>query len=364
MKRYSLGLIGFGNVGQGLAQVLSMKSDWLAEKYGVAFQIVAVSDFHRGSIYRKDGFDPDMLLQAVKSGESLESLACDAFGWSAQQMIAKSGANIIVEMSYTDLKTGQPAISHVQQALESGKHVVTTNKGPIALAFTELDKLAAANGVQIGVEGTVMSGTPAIHLGLNVLDSAGITKIQGILNGTTNYMLTKMENGASYAEALADAQERGYAEADPTGDVEGIDAAGKVVILAKMLLGADIGMDDVKRTGISKITAADIKAAAENGERYKLVGSLEVRGGSIEACVAPMRLSLDHPLAHIGGATNAITYSTELMGDVTLVGAGAGRIETGYALLADMLAIHKSQPKSQPEAEAFGFLSVEQKEFA
>ena len=173
-----------------------------------------------------------------------------------------------------------------------------------------------------------MSGTPTVLSGMNLLRAAGIKRVQGILNGTCNYILTRMEEGSTYEDALQEAQDNGYAEADPTGDVEGFDAAGKVVILANLLMGVPIGMDDVDRTGISGLTPADISAAQDAGERWKLIGTLEPTDEGVAASVQPERVSLAHPLASVGGATNAVTYSTELLGDVTLVGPGAGRLET------------------------------------
>lgn len=343
MENYRLALIGFGNVGQGLAQILRDQGQELAQRYGAQFQVVAVSDFLKGSLYDPSGLDPAQLLQANEQDGHLHNVEATHRGWDALETITRSNADIVVEISYTDLQTGEPALSHIRAALAGGKHVATTNKGPIALHYPDLADLARQNQVQIQAEGTVMSGTPAIHLGHEQLAGAGISRIQGILNGTTNYILTQMESGASYADALADAQDRGYAEADPTGDVEGIDAAGKVVILANLLMGESLTMNDVQRTGITALTAEDITNAREAGERWKLIGMVERVNGSVQATVQPLRLPFDHPLAAVNGATNAITYTTDLLGDVTLVGPGAGRIETGYALVADLLAIHRAQ---------------------
>ena len=154
-------------------------------------------------------------------------------------------------------------------------------------------------------------------------------------------MLTRMAGGASYAEALQEAQALGYAEADPTGDVEGFDAAGKVVILAAILMNTRLQMKDIDRIGISGLTEEDIRQAAAQGEKWKLIGALEMQDGKLKASVKPTRLPLSHPLANVDGATNAITFTTDLMGDVTLIGAGAGRLETGFAVLSDLLAIHR-----------------------
>lgn len=343
MRTYRLALIGFGNVGQGLAQILKEEGDYFAQKYGAQFQIVAISDFVKGSLYDPDGLDIDALLHAVREGGGLEIVNAKFKGWDAQRTIAETNADVVLEMSYTDLETGEPATTYIRQALEAGKHVATTNKGPIALHYPQLSKIARDNNLQIGVEGTVMSGTPALRLGIDLLAGSGITQIQGILNGTTNYILTQMESGASYADALADAQEKGYAEADPRGDVEGYDAAGKVVIIANLLMDVPLTMADVQRTGISGLTSADIEEAKNSGERWKLIGSVHKDENGIHCFVKPQRLPLSHPLAGISGATNAMTYTTRLLGNVTLVGPGAGRLETGYALIGDILAIHRNQ---------------------
>ena len=245
-----------------------------------------------------------------------------------------------MEVSYTNLETGQPAIDHLRAALENGMHVVTSNKGPIALKYHELSTLAGDRNLKIGVEGTVMSGTPALHLGMDLLAGAGVRRVQGILNGTTNYILTQMENGASYAEALAEAQQRGYAEVDPTSDVEGFDAAGKVAILSALLMETPLALNQIDRTGITEITSADVAKAKTEGLRFKLIGSLEKRPEGVMASVKPVRLPLTHPLASVSGATNAITYTTDLLGEVTLIGPGAGRLETGFALACDLLGIY------------------------
>jgi homoserine dehydrogenase len=227
--------------------------------------------------------------------------------------------------------------------LREGRHVVTANKGPIALHYQELAALAAASGVALGVEGTVMGGTPVMRLGSRLLADAGIRSAQGILNGTTNFILSRMAAGESYAAALGEAQARGYAEADPTADVEGYDAAVKTVILGNLLLGGQLGMADVDRAGISTLTLEDVEAARSEGAVWKLIGRVERDGDRLSASVGPRKLPLTHPLAAVSGPTNAITLTTDLLGDVTLVGPGAGRVETGYALLSDLLAIHHGE---------------------
>jgi homoserine dehydrogenase len=341
MRIFRLALIGFGNVGQGFAQILVEHGAEYEKEYGLKLQIVAVSDMLKGSLCEPAGLDPAALLEAMRAHGSLDSIPAAYHGWDALQTIAKSSADVVIELSYTDLKTGEPALTHLRHSLLKHKHVVTTNKGPVALHYPELLALAEANNVLLGVEGTVMSGTPVLRMAKELLAAAKIIRMQGIVNGTTNYILSQMESGASYASALAEAQGRGYAEADPTGDVEGFDAAGKVVILANLLMGARISMADVDRTGITRLTPEDITSAAASGERWKLIGKVERIEGKVVASVRPTRLPISHPLASVSGATNAITFTTELLGDVTIVGPGAGRLETGYALVGDLLAMHR-----------------------
>lgn len=340
MKKMRLGLIGFGNVGQGLALILRDFGEAYRRDFGVDFSITAVADAVFGGVDGPDGLDPAALLEAAAGEHSFKRLPGYRPAWDALTMIRESATDAIVEMSFTDLKTGEPATAHVRAALQLKKHVATTNKGPAALHFDELEALARDNGVGLGVEGTVMSGTPALRLGREILSAAGVRRVQGIFNGTTNFILTRMEAGADYEDALEEAQRLGYAEADPTGDVEGFDAAGKVVILAHLLMKENIRMEDVDRTGITGLRLADIESARAAGERWKLIGSLERgEGGALEASVKPLRLPVSHPLAGVGGAANAIHYTTDLLGEVTLIGPGAGRLATGYAVIQDLLAL-------------------------
>ena len=338
---YTLALIGFGNVGQGLAEILSTKAALLREKFDADIRIVAICDLYKGSIADPGGFDPRAILDHLNDKGDLKDFPAPDRGWDAHETIEKSDANVLVELSFTDLETGEPALSHMMQALESGMNVSTTNKGPAALHFPKLLELSRDKGAEIGVEGTVMSGTPTLALGMNMLAAAGVNRIQGILNGTTNYILGEMENGADYADALKDAQAKGYAEADPTGDVDGHDAAAKVVILANLMMGQSMTMDDVSCVGISGITSAQILSAQAENQRWKLIGTLEDVNGEIQGSVKPVKLDATHPLYGISAATNAITYSTDLLGDITLIGPGAGRMETGYAIIGDILSFSR-----------------------
>lgn len=337
-----LAFIGFGVVGQGLAEILLEKKDLLKKEHGYEYSVVAVSDFTKGSALDNNGLDLEKLLELAKEGK-ISDYPGASTGLDALETIKKTNADVVIEVSYTDIKTAEPANSHFRAALERSKHLVTTNKGPTALFFRELSDLAKANNVQFRYEGTVVAGTPVINLGEMCLAGNEISEIRGILNGTTNFILTNMEKGKSYEDALKEAQELGFAEADPTADVEGFDALAKVVILAKSVMGAEINPGDVDRTGITGISLDDVKKAADAGLRWKLIGKVKREGGSVKASVKPEKVALTDPLASVGGATNALTFETDLLGPVTIVGPGAGKKETGYSLLIDMLAINNKR---------------------
>ena len=332
--------IGFGVVGQGLAEILMNKQKYLQSKFGFEYKIVAVADKLKGYVANTGGLDPEKLLMMAKQGKSLDEYPKGISGLDAISTINQIPADIMIEASYTDVKSGEPATSHCKAAFENNMHVVTTNKGPVALFYQKLKNIADEKNLKFGIEGTVMSGTPVLNTALKSLAGCTITGIRGILNGTTNYILSEMEKGKPYNEALKKAQELGYAEADPTGDVDGWDAAAKVVILSNVVLGGNLTIDEVKPEGIGNINLADIKNAKAEACRWKLIGEIKNQRGKITAGVKPVKLPLSDPLSHVMGATNAITFETDLLGPVTIIGAGAGKSETGFSLLADLLDIN------------------------
>ena len=341
---FKLAFIGFGTVGQGLSEILIEKKDMLSKKFDFHWKVVAISDFKMGSVYDKNGLDMKKILNLVKSGKKIDEYSTGIKGMDSIETIKKTNSDTIVEVTYTDVKTGEPALTHIKTALNLGKNVVSTNKGPVVKQAIGLLKIAESNSSYYGFEGVVLAGTPAINLAKYTLAGNNITGFKGILNGTTNYILTRMEEGMSYDEALKKAQELGYAEADPTGDVEGLDALGKVVILSNVVLGKNITWQDVERKGITEITIEDIKKAKAKGKRWKLIGSAKIHSdGSVKAKVWPEKLSLNDPLAGVSEAINALTFFTDELGPVTIVGPGAGRRETGFALLINLLEINRKK---------------------
>jgi homoserine dehydrogenase len=338
-----LALIGFGNVGQGLVNLLISRAGLLKQQYGFDASVIAVATLRRGSLYHADGLDLDALLKASQLGafRHYPHTAGLTRDWSPQDIITRSNADVVIELTYTDVTTGQPATDHVRAAFESGKHVVTANKGPVALHFHELNALAARKGLFFGYEATVMGGTPNMRLARLGLAGCVISGFSGIVNSTTNYILTEMERGHDYEIVLAQAQALGFAEADPTGDVEGYDALAKLVIVVNTIMGVPLRLDAVERQGITHLTAADVTDALRDGYRWKLVARAQRHGDGVTASVCPERLPLSDPLASVMGVTNAITYETDIIGPTTIVGAGAGGIPTGFAVLGDLLELHR-----------------------
>jgi homoserine dehydrogenase len=334
-----IALIGCGNVGQGLLQLLRDKQSELQVKYGFQAQVVAASTRSRGTLYHPDGLNISALLDALAAGGFQHYPDTDGLirDWDSVRIAQGAHADVLVEASPTDLNTAQPALEICQVALANGKHLVMANKGPMALAYNELIEAAIHAGKRLRFEATVMGGTPSIRLALQALAGCTITEVRGILNGTTNYLLAQMEMGTSYADALAQAQKLGYAEADPTADVDGWDAASKALILASAVFDKAFTMNDLQVQGIRGITPDNIFSAKEEGTCWKLIARITPEGGS----VAPMRLQARDPLASVKGITNAVTYVTDVLGDVTLVGPGAGGLQTGFALLSDLLDIHR-----------------------
>ena len=344
MKKQRIAIIGFGTVGQGLLEILQSKRNHLKQSYGYDFDIVAISDQRFGSVYNEKGLDVSLVLEQAGKGENLELIAdklSAVTGFDALQTIRKTNANIICEATYTDIKTGGPALEHHKVAFELGKHVVTTNKGPVAVDYKNLKALADKNNCFWGIEGTVIAGTPVIKLIENELAGCQIKEVSGLLNGTTNYMLTEMANGCTYEAALDQAQKLGYAEANPTADVEGHDVLAKVVILTNVVMGTALKVDEVKCKGITNITVQDIEDAKKAGKTWKLIGRSAKTKNGIVAEVKPVCLDNSDPLAGISGATNAIAIDTDLLGKVAVSGPGAGKIETGFALVSDLLAINR-----------------------
>jgi homoserine dehydrogenase len=338
---FKFAFIGFGVVAQGLIEILIEKKTFLKEKYDFDYQVVAISDINKGSVYDENGLNLKKILKLIDQGKKLDEYPSGIKNLDSISTIKNTNADTIIEVTYTNVKTGEPALTHIKTAFDCGKNVISTNKGPVIKESLNLMKIAEEKNLYYGFEGVVLAGTPCINLYNHTLAGNKINEFKGILNGTTNYILTRMEEGMSYEDALNKAQKLGYAEADPTGDVEGFDTLGKVVILTNIVLGKNISWEDVERKGITDIKKQDIEKAKNESKRWKLIGSSKINeDGTVNARVWPEKISLNHPLAGILEATNALTFKTDELGEVTIIGPGAGKRETGFSLLINLLEMN------------------------
>lgn len=343
MKHLRLSIVGFGVVGQGLAELLVSKRKLLLQHYDLDVKVVSIANARHGFLYREDGLHLPTMLELAEQKRPLTEHPGIHHWKNALEGLQATGGDVLAEASWTNLHDAEPGMSHIRTALSQGMHVITANKGPVALAANELLALAQQHGVQLRMEATVMAGTPVLSTVREGMAGTRVRAIRGILNGTTNYILTAMATGRSYAEVLKEAQEQGYAEADPTADVEGYDVVAKALILASVVFGHTLKPDQVIRRGITAVTRDQVQQAVNEGKRVKLVASLQIVSdiGStpLEVRVEPAALPLSDPLAHVNGVMNAITLQTDTLSEVTVIGPGAGRLQTGQGLLADLLAV-------------------------
>jgi len=327
-------LVGYGVVGKGVTTILARRYAEKVKDYGFNPKIVAIADID-GAVINPRGLSPEK-LEALKQTRPISS--DPEFGhpeMSALDVIESVEAEVVVEVTPVNIKNGEPALSHITKAFKTGKHVVTTNKGPLALAMPALIELAEYNNVYFRFSGTVGGGTPMLEFAKRCLAGDKILAIRGILNGTTNYILTEMsQNRVTFQEALTNAQKLGYAEKEPSMDIDGFDTACKVVILANWIMNKKITLKDVDRTGIRDVSLQALDEASKRGNTIKLIGSID----GDTPTVKPMEIAKNNPLC-VSGVLNAVTFSTEFAGEQTLVGRGAGGPETASAVLRDLLYI-------------------------
>ncbi|MEA2032838.1 MAG: homoserine dehydrogenase [Euryarchaeota archaeon] len=331
-KLVRISIVGLGNVGRGVAEVIRRKQEEITRKYGIDLKIVGVADLS-GAVVDENGLSEDAITK-FKSGETAEDM-------TTLDMIKDVEHEIVVETTPTNVENGEPGLTHIITALESDRHVVTSNKGPLALQYGKLMDLAASRGKELKFEASVGGAMPIISLVKDNLAGNGIISIKGILNGTCNYILTRMrEEKLPYEHVLKEAQERGIAETDPSNDVAGRDTAVKLVILANSIFDRHVSYGDVEVAGITEITSEALKLADDAGYVIKLIGEVDGGGSSGECLkVAPRLVPKDDPL-NVEGMLNVATIKTDLAGDITVIGKGAGPIEAASAVLSDIIGIY------------------------
>ena len=326
-------VVGFGVVGQSFAKLLLSRSADLYSIYGVKPRVVACVD-SKGSRVSSAGLDLQRLLDVKKSKDTICEYDKRSSHLDSTHIIENVDAEVLLELTPTNLNDGEPGTSHIISAMRSGKHVITVNKGPLALAFPSLLELANYNGVMLRFSGTVGGGTPILEFAKRCLKGDRIISFRGILNGTTNYILSKMEEDLTFESALDDAKQKGYAEAAPSLDIDGYDAAAKLVIMANWIMNMKVTMKDVNRAGIREIKLPDIQRAHRRGNAIKLIATCDNK----YLVVKPTEVSKADPL-YVNGTLNALTFSSEHSGQHTIIGRGAGGMETASAILRDLIEI-------------------------
>jgi homoserine dehydrogenase len=335
-------LVGYGVVGKGVTSILAKRYSEKIASNGFNPKVVAIADID-GAVINPRGFSPEKLETFKQKGYRLATDPDFGHqGMTALDVIESVEAEVVVEVTPVNIKNAEPAISHITKAFKTGKHVVTTNKGPLALAMPALTELAEYNNVFLRFSGTVGGGTPMLEFAKRCLAGDRILAIKGILNGTTNYILSEMgQKHISFQEALSTAQKLGYAEREPSMDIDGFDTACKVVILSNWIMGKKVTLKDVDRTGIRDVSLEMLQDAAKRNSTLKLIGTIN----DDEVSVKPVEIPWTNPLC-VSGVLNAITFQTEYAADQTLIGRGAGGIETASAVLRDLLDIrHKLASK-------------------
>jgi homoserine dehydrogenase len=337
--RLGLLLVGFGNVARRFVRLLDESRDALAAR-GIEPVVVGIATRRRGAVMDVAGLDAIRIaLQEAEGGAFGPASVPAALEWFARLRSQDIEARVLVETTTLDVRSGEPAISHVRAAIAGGAHVITANKGPVAFAATTLLAEAEAAGVSFLFEGAVMDGIPVFSLVRETLPAVTIHGFRGVVNSTTNFMLEAMAHGGSFDEALKTMQDAGVAEADPSLDVDGWDAAAKAAALANVLLDAGTTPLRVAREGIDRATAARASAARAAGRRLKLVAAASGRGRAARVRVALEELDMQDPLAILDGQANALELDTTPLGRIVITQRDGGLEKTAYALLADLVTV-------------------------
>ncbi len=337
----TIALIGFGYVGRSLVRLMQRKRDELRDRHNLTWRVTGISTGRHGLAADLAGLDVNATLAAVESGEKLDSLnrLPEAIAHDNLSLIRSGVANTLVELSPLNPQTGQPALDHCRAALDAGLHIVTANKGPVAHGYRELRDRAAAKSRAFFFESTVMDGAPIFSMAREGLQGADFLGFRAILNSTTNFILTQMESGASFDDAVKQAQARGVAEADPSNDVDGWDAATKTAVLVNVLMDGDLRPTQVDRTGIRDVTPQMLRDALARNERIKLLCRAWREGGRIHTRVAPEAVSMTDPFALVTGTNSVVCFTLDTLSGLTVIEEDAGTETTAFGVLADLISV-------------------------
>lgn len=340
MKSVKIIVCGIGRVGREFIRLLADGTDDLEKRYGLHFIICAAADIGGAAITESEtGLDAQQLLDHIRNGGSVENFGrYGRPGLTGEQAIRQGQAEALIETTPTNLTDGEPAKTHVLAAIEKQMEVVSANKGPFVLFYRELHESARKNNCRLHISAATAAALPTLDVGRVCLAGTRVLSIEGILNGTTNYILTKMgHKGTSYEAALKQAQEMGIAETNPDYDVQGRDTANKMILICNRIFNTSYGLEDIVVQGITEIKPADVARAAGQGKVIKLIGTAQASGGKIHLKVAPKLLDESHPLAGVNGSEKAITYVTDTMGTITVTGGKSSPVGAAAALLKDLI---------------------------
>lgn len=337
MRLVPLVLLGFGNVGQALAELLLRKEQEIAQRYGLALRVVGIGTGRHGAALDQAGLELPQALGRIRAGEDLAELSSGAPPADSFDLLNRAAGEALLESTPVNYDSGQPAVDYLRTALELGMHAVTANKGPVVHAYQQLNQLAERRNRKFLFESAVMDGAPVFSLWRAALPGARLRSLRGVLNSTTNYILTQIEAGESMSAAIAGAQAIGVAETDPSGDLEGWDAAIKVAALVNVLMQHRLTIAEVERRGIDGLNEEQVRHALAEGKRWKLVCTAERGEGGVVARVAPEMVGPEDPLYTVVGTSSAVTLVTDVLGELTLTERDPGPHTTAYGMLADLL---------------------------
>ncbi len=341
-KKIRICMVGFGNAGRAFCRMLLYKSEELESTYGYEPVVTAICTKTKGILLNTGGLN---LQQAIEEAEQRGGFLPDNTGLyqgTVLEAIERSCADVLLELSTLSIFDGQPAITHIEKALDLGMHVVTANKGPIAWAYSRLKEKADSRNRMFLFEATVMDGTPVYNLVKETLPGCRVIAFKGILNSTTNFILEEMEKGASYEASLKEAQMRGFAEADPSMDIDGWDAAAKTAALINVLLKGEVTPIEIRRTGISAITLDEINRARSEGKKIKLLCEGRRTTDGITGIVHPVKLDEKDFFSLIDATSSILSITTDLMGEICIVEKDPEIQQTAYGIFSDFLTILKN----------------------
>jgi homoserine dehydrogenase len=340
VKTVRIILCGCGGVGRSFLQLLADRGQMIETRYGFKPVLESAADLNGAALADSEtGLPVRELVDFLNKGNEIQHFPVyGKAGMTGMDLIALGNADVMVESTPTDLKDGGAAKAHVFGAVDRQMEVVSANKGPFVLFYEDLFKKAKARGVGLHISAATAAALPTLDVGLTCLAGTHVLSAEGILNGTTNYILTRMyEEKTAYDVALKAAQKLGIAETDPSYDVEGKDSANKILLIANRVFGQCLGLDDVSVTGITSVTPADIEDARKNDQIIKLIGEIRVKEDAFELSVRPKALDQHHPLASVNGSEKAICYDTDTMGNITVMGGKSSPVGAAAAMLKDMI---------------------------